>query len=125
MSPADAGLAVGVSVRTGGKWFGQAGGVRPKFPDDGPRMRLRLSFDERVEIEVRIKTQESVRSMARRLGRAPSTIMREIDENAFSYGCYRSRFRFGRRGRVAGTPSRATAPSVRRPVPCTKRGAPS
>jgi transposase, IS30 family len=95
MSPADAGLAVGVSVHTGRKWFAQAGGVRPKFPHDGPRARPRLSFDERVEIEVGVKTQESIRSMATRLRRAPSTIMREIDQNAFSYGRYRSRFRFG------------------------------
>jgi IS30 family transposase len=95
MSAADAGVAAGVSVHTGRKWFADAGGVRPKFRDDGPRKRARLSFDERVEIEVGVKTQESIRSIADRLGRAPSTIMREIDRNAFSYGRYRARHRFG------------------------------
>jgi IS30 family transposase len=95
MSAADAGVAAGVSVHTGRKWFADAGGVRPKFPDDGPRKRARLSFDERVEIEVGVKTQESIRSIADRLGRAPSTIMREIDRNAFSYGRYWARHRFG------------------------------
>jgi IS30 family transposase len=54
-----------------------------------------LTFDERVEIQVGITTQEPVRSIADRLGRAPSTIMREIDRNAFSYGRYRERYRFG------------------------------
>lgn len=95
MSGAEAGLAVGVSVHTGRAWFADAGGVRPKFLDEGPRERPRLTQEERVEIEVGVKTQESIQSMAKRLGRAPSTIMREIDRNAFSYGRYRARHRFG------------------------------
>jgi transposase, IS30 family len=95
MSAAEAGVAVGVSVHTGRAWFADAGGVRPKFPDEGPRNRPRLTQRERVEIEVGVKTQESIRSIADRLGRAPSTIMREIDRNAFSYGRYRARHRFG------------------------------
>ncbi len=95
MSAAEAGLAVGVSVHTGRAWFADAGGVRPKFPDEGPRKRPRLTQDERVEIEVGVKTQESIRSIAGRLGRAPSTILREIERNAFCYGRYRQRHRFG------------------------------
>ena len=95
MAPADAGLAVGVSVHAGRRWFADAGGVRPKFSDEGPRKRLRLNQQERVEIEVGVKTQESIRSIAHRLGRYPSTIMREIERNAFSYGRYRARYRFG------------------------------
>jgi IS30 family transposase len=95
MSASEAGVAVGVSVYTGRKWFAHAGGVRPRFRDDGPRERPRITFEERVEIEIGVKTQESIRSIADRLGRAPSTIMREIDRNAFSYGRYRSGYRFG------------------------------
>jgi transposase, IS30 family len=95
MLPAEAGMAVGVSVHTGRKWFADAGGVRPKFSDEGPRQRPRLTQQERVEIEVGVKTQESIRSIAGRLGRAPSTIGREIERNAFSYGKYRARHRFG------------------------------
>jgi transposase, IS30 family len=95
MSATEAGLAVGVSVHTGRAWFADAGGVRPKFPDEGPRQRPRLTQDERVEIEVGVKTQESIRSIAGRLGRAPSTILREIERNAFCYGRYRQRHRFG------------------------------
>jgi transposase, IS30 family len=95
MSAAEAGLAVGVSVHTGRAWFADAGGVRPKFPDEGPRKRPRLTQDERVEIEVGVKAQESIRSIAGRLGRVPSTILREIERNAFCYGRYRERHRFG------------------------------
>lgn len=95
MSVADASVAIGVSVDTGRKWFADAGGVRPKFPDKGPRNRPRLSQQERVEIEVGVKTQEPIQSIADRLGRAPSTIMREINRNAFCYGRYRQRYRFG------------------------------
>jgi transposase, IS30 family len=54
-----------------------------------------LTQDERVDIEVGVKTQESIRSIAGRLGRAPSTILREIERNAFCYGRYRQRYRFG------------------------------
>jgi transposase, IS30 family len=95
MSASEAGVAVGVSVHTGRRWFADAGGVRPKFPGREPRRRPRLTQQERVEIEVGVKTQESIRSIAHRLGRNPSTIMREIDRNAFSYGRYRARHRFG------------------------------
>jgi transposase, IS30 family len=95
MSAAEAGLAVGVSVHTGRTWFADAGGVRPKFPDEGPRKRPRLTQAERVEIEVGVKAQESIRSIAGRLGRVPSTILREIERNAFCYGRYRERHRFG------------------------------
>ena len=95
MSASESGVAVGVSVHTGRRWFADAGGVRPRFPDRGPRKRPRLTQQERVEIEVGVKTQESIRSIAHRLGRSPSTIMREIDRNAFSYGRYRARHRFG------------------------------
>jgi IS30 family transposase len=104
MSASEAGVAVGVSVYCGRRWFAHAGGVRPKFPDDGSGKRPRLSLHERVEIQVGVKTQESIRSMAVRLGRAPSTIMREIERNAFCYGVYRERHRFGapkKRGRDA------------------------
>jgi IS30 family transposase len=54
-----------------------------------------LTQEERVEIEVGIKAQESIQSIARRLDRYPSTIMREIERNAFCYGRYRERHRFG------------------------------
>jgi IS30 family transposase len=73
----------------------EAGGVRPKFSDQTPRKWHRLTLDERVEIKVGLRLQEPIREIARRLDRAPSTIMREIERNAFCYGRYRSNYRFG------------------------------
>jgi IS30 family transposase len=45
----------------------------------GPRPRL--SLEERIEIQAGVHADESMRSMAERLKRAPSTIKREIDNN--------------------------------------------
>jgi transposase, IS30 family len=95
----DAGIAAGVSVRTGWAWFADAGGVKPNFPVGGPRHRPRLNLEEREEIALGVAAKESVRSIARRLGRAVSTISREIKNNSVNRG-YRSPYRFGalRRG---------------------------
>jgi IS30 family transposase len=126
MSASEAALAIGVSVDTGRNWFADVGGVRPKFPAEGPRERPRLTLDERVEITVGVKTGESIRSIANRLGRHPSTIMREIDRNAFCYGRYRQRYRVGapKRGgwdakpRYSATGAQARAQErARRPKP--------
>jgi IS30 family transposase len=116
MSAGDAGVAVGVSMASGERWFAHAGGVRPKFPDPGPRRRPRLTFEEREEIALGIQVQEPIRSMARRLGRAPSTIMREIARNGLCGGRYRSRHRFGvhwRGGRITVPRYRAGAAQTR------------
>ena len=81
--PVDAGLAVGVSARCAQRWFRDAGGVKPAksvVKSAGPRPRLTL--EERIEIQAGVYAGESLRSMARRLSRAPSTIKREIDNNA-------------------------------------------
>jgi transposase, IS30 family len=96
MSPAEAALAVGVSVGTGKHWFADAGGMRPKFCDElAPRKWGRLTLDERNEIQDGVARGEGIREMACRLDRAPSTIMREIERNAFCRGRYRARYRFG------------------------------
>ena len=54
------------------------GGIRP-----APRRRSRLSLtlSEREEISRGIVAQQSIRSMARRLGRWPSTVSREVRRN--------------------------------------------
>jgi IS30 family transposase len=78
----DAGEAVGVSATCGRRWFREAGGVKPrvsKLKTSGPRPRLTL--DERIEIQAGVHANESLRSIADRLKRAPSTIKREIDNN--------------------------------------------
>ena len=96
MSPGDAGVAVGVSAGTGQRWFADAGGMRPQFPDESaPRTRPRLTEDERNAIQDGVARGESINQMARQLQRASSTVMREIKRNAMCQGSYRARFRFG------------------------------
>jgi IS30 family transposase len=78
----DASVAAGVSATCGRRWFREAGGVKPHVSNpktDGPRPRLTL--EERIEIQAGVHAKESLRCIGRRLGRAPSTIMREIDNN--------------------------------------------
>lgn len=95
MLAGEAGVAVGVSVGTGERWFATAGGVKPQLPAEGPRKRPRLTHEEREEIQDGVAREESIQSIAGRLERAPSTIMREIERNALCQGRYRARFRFG------------------------------
>ena len=114
-------MAVGVSSGTGRNWFAHAGGVKPRFPVEGPRRRPRLNLEEREEISLGVAAQESVRDIACRLGRAPSTISREIKNNSSAgRGLYRPQYQFGaqwhggpqRRPRY--TPTAAQARSQRR-----------
>ena len=79
-SSEDAALAIGVSQAVGTRWFRQAGGVSPNLP---PAVSGRyLSFAERESIAVWHAEKAGVREIARRLGRAPSTISRELRRNA-------------------------------------------
>jgi transposase, IS30 family len=81
-NPFEAAVAIGVSRSAGWKWFRDAGGVKPRVSTpclDGPRPRLTVR--ERVEIQVGVGRNESLRSIGRRLGRPASTIKRELDNN--------------------------------------------
>ncbi|MGX9670909.1 IS30 family transposase [Mycobacterium sp. HM-7] len=90
-----AAVAAGVSTGTGWQWFVNAGGVKPKF-DSAPRQYTRLTFAEREQIGLAVAAQEPIRSIAKRLGRAPSTISREIKRNSSDgRNKYRPQFRFG------------------------------
>jgi IS30 family transposase len=94
----DAGIAVGVSATCGVRWFRRFGGVNPKLREPRGRVRPRLSPDEREQIMIGTSQGESIRSIARRLGRNPSTIMREIANNGAARnrtGRYRALHRFG------------------------------
>jgi len=85
-----------------------------------------LTLGERVVIDVGVRMGRSIRKIAEELGRAPSTVMREIERNAFCYGRYRQRYRFGApkkggrdakpRYRAAGAQARAQQ-RARRPKP--------
>jgi IS30 family transposase len=68
--------AAGVSLITGQKWFAERGGVKP-VRDYGRRTRS-LNFAEREQIGLLRATGLGVRSIARELGRDPSTISREL-----------------------------------------------
>lgn len=64
-----------------------AGGVRPRRGRN-PQGRY-LSFAEREEIALGVAAGESVQAIARRIGRAPSTVSRELTRNAVR-GRYRA-----------------------------------
>jgi len=98
LAPEDAGIAVGVSATCGSKWFRRFGGVNPQWSLPKGQTRPRLSPGEREQIMIGTAQGESIRSMAYRLGRAPSTIMREIANNGVMRGHtgrYRALYRFG------------------------------
>ena len=76
----DAAVSCGVSGPVGTRWFRERGGM--------PSMQLTalsgryLSFVEREEIALLKAQNFGVREIARRIGRAPSTISRELRRNA-------------------------------------------
>jgi IS30 family transposase len=76
-----AAAAVGVAQTVGLKWFRNGGGM-PTLSLAEPTARY-LSMTEREEIAV-LRSQVSLREIARRLGRSPSTISRELGRNATS-----------------------------------------
>lgn len=75
-----AAVAVGVSQAAGSRWFRERGGM-PTFLRT-PLTGRYLSFEEREEIALLKAQGAGVREIARRLGRAPSTISRELRRNA-------------------------------------------
>jgi IS30 family transposase len=79
LSSEAAAAAVGVSGDRGIGWFRDGGGM-PTLELSEPTGRF-LSMAEREEI-ASLRDQEGVREIARRLGRSPSTISRELRRNA-------------------------------------------
>ena len=78
---------IGVTPRTVQNWIQARGGVRPRTPRSSAAW-TRLSFEERVHIEVGQEREESFRSIAGRLDRAPSTISREVKAHRRADGSY-------------------------------------
>ena len=72
----EAAAAVGVSQAAGCRWFRHGGGMPPMDP--ALQSGRYLSFHEREEIAVLKAQGAGVRDTARRLGREPSTISREL-----------------------------------------------
>ena len=75
---------IGVSSAVGTRWFRHRGGM-PLFMSN-PISGRYLSFSEREEIGLLQAQSISVREIARRLGRSPSTISRELTRNAATRG---------------------------------------
>ena len=75
-----AAAAVNLDPGTGKRWFREAGGVAPSHLHIQPNGRF-LNLAEREEIFVGVERGESIRQIARRLGRAPSTVLRELRRN--------------------------------------------
>jgi transposase, IS30 family len=72
----------------GGRWIAAENGIRPRRGRD---LKGRcLTFTEREEIALARARGESMRGIARRLGRSPSTISRELRRNADRRGRYRA-----------------------------------
>jgi len=85
----DAAVLAGTYRKQGTRWVAACGGVRPRR---GRNLKGRcLSFSEREEIALAHARGETMRVIARRLGRAPSTISRELKRNADRHdGSYRA-----------------------------------
>ena len=80
LSSEDAAAQAGVSVAVGVRWFREAGGM-PSV-SMVPLSGRYLSFGEREDIALWRAQDLGVREIARRLGRSPSTISRELRRNA-------------------------------------------
>lgn len=78
----EAATRAGMSFATARRTFAQAGGVRPRLRESSGRY---LSFEERELIALWRAERAGVREIARRLGRQPSTVSRELKRNGRSH----------------------------------------
>lgn len=90
-STAAAAAVAGVSRQGGERWFRDAGGM-PPLPLIEPLSR-QLSLLERERILVGVARDESIRSIARALGRPASTVLRELRRNRGRSPIYRPKRR--------------------------------
>ena len=80
LSSEDAAVTTGISAPVGTKWFRDNGGMPPSCLV--PLTGRYLSFAEREDIAIWHSQRWGVREIARRCGRSPSTISRELRRNA-------------------------------------------
>ena len=80
---------LGLNEATGPKWARQVGGVTPYYVSSPAPQGRYLSLEERIQIQVGMYLELSIRAIARGLGRAPSTVQRELDRH--SRATYRAR----------------------------------
>lgn len=82
--PREAASVVGVSQPVGSRWFRHGGGMPPV--ELTPFSGRYLSFAAREEIALLLAQGADVREISRRLGRAPSTVSRELRRKAAARG---------------------------------------
>jgi IS30 family transposase len=84
----DAAIGVGLSEAVGSRWFREAGGMPPSTLGRSSKALSGryLSFADREEVALWRAQGHGVREVARRLGRAASTISRELRRNAATRG---------------------------------------
>jgi hypothetical protein len=80
----EAALNAGVSAPLGVRWYRSAGGMPPTHLalSAKPIIGRYLTFAEREDIAIELAKGSGNRSIARKLGRSPSSISREIRRNA-------------------------------------------
>lgn len=88
LSSEEAAVQVGASAPVGSRWFREAGGMPPsQYSKSSPPLSGRyLSFAEREEIALCRAQGLGVCVIARKIGRAASTVSRELRRNAATRG---------------------------------------
>lgn len=84
LSSEEAAVEAGVSAPVGSRWFRSSGGMPPThLAASAALLKSRnLTFADREEIALECARGTGVRAIARKLGRSPSTISREIRRNS-------------------------------------------
>src|SRR3954449_10200402 len=119
-----AAIEAGVSPTVGARWFREAGGMSPKSlaPSAKPPSGRYLVFAEREEIALCRAQGQGIREIARRLGRAASTISRGSRAScAATPPRAAAGWRIGpapRSGMPSGRPDARRGPSLRPPRRC-------
>jgi IS30 family transposase len=112
---AAAAAAVGCSTKSVQRLLARTGGLLQRARQRSP---LRLSLAEREELSRGLTAGKSLRSIAARLGRATSTISREVERNGprVSYRAWRAEQAGARRARRPKPEKLARSPRLRREV---------